>query len=675
MNAPFSHAQPQATARAAEIHFALYVYAAFLRLAPLAAQASGGLDEALVRWPFLDGYLGELAERGLEGVSLAQARALWAARIAEFEATAPSLPLCALAEAYGLDAEDLALLAAAAWTESEPRLGSVLEALHGVAGEGRFTTALLAQLDPHGDARLRTLLEAGLLETLQPQSPFGLRSVTLPETLAAALLGRGPSGAWRHRPADSLAGLEDLVLGKDLRLALEGAADLFAEGRLDLLTLRGPSHNGRRTLARAVAHRLGLGTLEAPLTGGAADADLAQTAALSSALQALRVFTAQPAVGEAVAAADAIWRRGPLIVILPPHGGVDAPGDLRRLDLVHPLPDRPARARLWARGLGERTTLDPADLAARWRMSSGAIDRAARSAEVNAAAARRETITLDDLAVARRMLGRETLDALATPVLVSPGWSQLVAAEATRGELATLEARCRHRETLAAMSGNPAAGVRALFKGVSGTGKTLAAGALASALGMDLYRVDLATVTSKYVGETEKNLDKVLSAAETLDVVLLLDEGDSLLGARTATQSANDRFANLETNFLLQRLESFQAVLIVTTNAPENIDTAFQRRMDVTVEFTPPGPEERARIWRLHLPSGHGASEAWIDEVAGRCAMTGGQIRNAALHAALLSLDARQPLAEAEITAAVEREYRKAGQVCPLRRAALARAR
>lgn len=670
MNAPFQH--PQASTRAAESHFALLVYAAFLRLMPLAARHCGGLEPALERWPFLDGYMGELAERGLEGVSLAEARALWAVRIAEFEAAAPALPLAALAEAYGLEPEDLVLLAAAAWADTEPRLGPVLEALHGVAGEGRFTTALLAQFDASGEARLRALLDAGLAETLQPQSPFGLRAVAVPEALAAALLGRGPAG---HRPADSLPSLDDLILTKDALEALAGAADLFADGRLDLLTIRGPAHNGRRTLARAVARRLGLGTLEGRLTGGAPDADLAAAAPLAAALGALRILAAEPGVGQTLAAPEAIWRRGPLVVVLPPHGGIDAPADLRRLDLDHPPPDRAQRAALWARGLAGRTDLDPADLAGRWRMNSGSIDRAARSAEVSAAAARRATIGLSDLAAARRMLGRESLDSLATPVPPAAGWSQLVAPETTRAELAMLEARCRHREAMAALAGGGrACGVRALFKGASGTGKTLAASALAGALGMDLYRVDLATVTSKYVGETEKQLDRLLSAAEALDVALLLDEGDSVLGARTQTQSANDRFANLETNFLLQRLEQFEAVLIVTTNAPENIDGAFQRRMDVVVEFTPPGPEERAAIWRLHLPD-HAAPETFIDELAVRCAMTGGQIRNAALHAALLSLDAAAPLAEAGITAAVEREYRKAGQVCPLRRASLARVR
>ena len=144
--------------------------------------------------------------------------------------------------------------------------------------------------------------------------------------------------------------------------------------------------------------------------------------------------------------------------------------------------------------------------------------------------------------------------------------------------------------------------MRALFSGSSGTGKTLATRILAGELGMDLYRVDLASVINKYIGETEKNLHRVLSRAEELDVILLLDEGDALLGSRTDVKSSNDRYANLETNYLLQRLESYQGIVLVTTNAGQNIDSAFQRRMDVVVDFVPPGADERWGIWQLHLP-------------------------------------------------------------------------
>jgi len=160
----------------------------------------------------------------------------------------------------------------------------------------------------------------------------------------------------------------------------------------------------------------------------------------------------------------------------------------------------------------------------------------------------------------------------------------------------------------------------------------------------------------------------VLSRAEALDVVLLLDEGDALLGQRTEVKSANDRYANLETNYLLQRLEHYQGIVLVTTNLGDAIDSAFQRRMDVVVPFYPPQPEERLHILRLHLPADHRVSPALLERVALRCALTGSQLRSAALSAALLALELQAPLADAHLEAALRGEYRKAGGICPLDR-------
>ncbi len=160
----------------------------------------------------------------------------------------------------------------------------------------------------------------------------------------------------------------------------------------------------------------------------------------------------------------------------------------------------------------------------------------------------------------------------------------------------------------------------------------------------------------------------MFARAEETDVVLLLDEGDALMGRRTSVQSANDRYANLETNYLLQRMESFEGVLVVTTNAVEHIDTAFQRRMDAVVEFRPPEFEERRAIWELHLPREHRVDGAWLREVASRCQFSGGQIRNASQHAALLAMEEGEALHTGHLEEAVLREYRKAKSSCPLRR-------
>ena len=231
--------------------------------------------------------------------------------------------------------------------------------------------------------------------------------------------------------------------------------------------------------------------------------------------------------------------------------------------------------------------------------------------------------------------------------------------------------RCRRREHLAAAAGPALAarlrpGVKALFAGPSGSGKTLAARHLAATLGMDCYRADLASLIDKHLGEFEKRCDALFGHAEVLDVLLVLDEGDSVMARRTDVRSSNDRYANLETNFLLQRLEDYDGILVVTTNAPERIDDAFKRRLDAAIEFRPPDARERWAIWRAHLPAAHGVSEDVLELIAARCPLTGGQIRNAALHAVLVALEAGAPVGETHVTAAVRREYDQAGGVCPL---------
>jgi SpoVK/Ycf46/Vps4 family AAA+-type ATPase len=258
-------------------------------------------------------------------------------------------------------------------------------------------------------------------------------------------------------------------------------------------------------------------------------------------------------------------------------------------------------------------------------------------------------------------------DSLAARVEGDASWAQLIVKDATSRELQVLEGRCLHREQLAStfaasMPGGMNRGVRALFEGPSGTGKTLAARVLATELGLDLYRVDLAAVVNKYIGETEKNLSRVLGRAEDLNVVLLLDEGDSLMTRRTEVKSANDRYANLETNYLLQRLEHYTGIVVVTTNAGHAIDSAFRRRMDAVVKFHLPDALERWRLWQAHLPNGHDIDPTALEEIAQRYQLTGGQIRNVCVNAELASL-ARddEQLALPQLRAAIQAEHRKAG--------------
>ena len=292
-------------------------------------------------------------------------------------------------------------------------------------------------------------------------------------------------------------------------------------------------------------------------------------------------------------------------------------------------------------------------------------------ARVSAAAQDRTALSGADLRAAVRSVNREALERLATCLPPLHSAAPPILSPVAAAELRTLVLRCRHRASLADAAGGPlrgtlSRGVRALFIGPSGCGKSLAARHLAASLNLDVYRVDLAAVVNKYVGETERNLEQVLARAEELGVVLLLDEGDALMTKRTDVTTANDRYANLETNFLLQRLETFDGIAIITTNAGSRIDSAFLRRIDATVEFVPPDADQRWQIWLTHLPARHVVSPALIEQIARRCSLTGGQIHNAVLHATLLSLDRDAPAGDEDVTTAVRREYRRSGASCPL---------
>jgi vesicle-fusing ATPase len=202
-------------------------------------------------------------------------------------------------------------------------------------------------------------------------------------------------------------------------------------------------------------------------------------------------------------------------------------------------------------------------------------------------------------------------------------------------------------------------GVTALFSGESGTGKTLAAEVLAAELGLDLYRIDLAATVSKYIGETEKNLRRLFEAAEASGAVLLFDEADALFGKRGDVRDGHDRYANLEISYLLQRMEAYRGLAILTTNLRANVDRAFLRRLRFVVQFPFPDAAQRAEIWRRELPR-----EAPLDGVdpARIAALTvsGGSIRSIALSAAFAAAEAGTPITPEHVLHAARIEYAKA---------------
>jgi SpoVK/Ycf46/Vps4 family AAA+-type ATPase len=211
-----------------------------------------------------------------------------------------------------------------------------------------------------------------------------------------------------------------------------------------------------------------------------------------------------------------------------------------------------------------------------------------------------------------------------------------------------------------------ARGVRMLFAGPAGTGKTLSAEVLANTLQVDLLVVDLSRVVSKWIGETEKNLAEVFETAERCRAVLLFDEADALFGKRTEVSDAHDRYANLETAYLLARLERFEGLAILSTNLRQNIDSAFTRRLEFVVEFGTPDHEQRLALWRCHLPkSGPLADDVNLEEFAATYPIVGGLIRNAAVAAAFLAAADNSAITRAHFLWAIRREYEKSGKAFP----------
>jgi len=669
-------------------HLGLVFYEAVLGVVAYAATraVASGQDAGapFAEHPFLEGYISELAPHLDPDASWDQALAAVSARRREWEEAAEGawLPLLALRTGLGLADEHVLALVLAGLVEEDARFGDVFEAAQAPKGGRRPAVALVHDvvrvsrpaLAGDGWTLARPLVEAGVVEVANPDAPRAGWQLRVPSALWTALRGETPPEPLpgvRHHPAESFEPLGEMILDPEVRGRLVELAALLGAGETRAVVVRGLAGSERLEALGAVAAALGRGVLEVRAAAGQ-NADTARVLGpLATLTRAVPVFTPELGPGETFELPE--WRGygGPLAVVAGADGGVGGAVAEHALTLQLP-PDPPAlRLRHWGRALPEADDGERERFARTLTLGARYIRRTAELARGYAALERRGGVTDADVRSAARAINRQQLDTLAQRLGDGGGWDRLVLHPSTVAELEHLERRCRHRERLLEsladdFPGGLNRGVRALFQGPSGTGKTLAARVLASALGLDLYRVDLASIVNKYIGETEKNLSRVLGRAEDLDVVLLLDEGDSLMGRRTEVKSSNDRWANLETNYLLQRLDGYSGILIVTTNAPGSIDSAFQRRMDAVVGFHLPDVEERLHLWRLHLPADHAVPWEAVEDAAARYELAGGQIRNAAVHAGLLALardDGR--VRDADLRASIEAEYRKAGASFP----------
>ncbi|WP_234379420.1 ATP-binding protein, partial [Streptomyces caniscabiei] len=304
-----------------------------------------------------------------------------------------------------------------------------------------------------------------------------------------------------------------------------------------------------------------------------------------------------------------------------------------------------------------------------YRLGGDRIERAARAA-VDLAAFDGTEVTAAHLRLAARLQSASGLERHARRIRPDVGWDDLVLPDKPLAQLRELALRARHRDRVLgdwrlSAGGGRGRGVLGLFAGESGTGKTLSAEVVAAELGLDLYVVQLSSVVDKYVGETEKNLERIFTEADRTDAVLLFDEADAVFGKRSEVKDAHDKYANMESAYLLQRLESFDGIALLTTNLRANIDEAFTRRLDLVVDFPFPDTAQRLALWRHSLGAVPRADDTDPTAVARDFELAGGSIRSAVVTAAYAAAGRGGPVTTADLREGAEREYRKAGRLVP----------
>jgi ATPase family protein associated with various cellular activities (AAA) len=359
---------------------------------------------------------------------------------------------------------------------------------------------------------------------------------------------------------------------------------------------------------------------------------------------------------------------GPVVVCARP--GATAHDGLRPVLSVSAVPlSADSRRRMW-RALLPELAADAPLLAARHLVEPATAAEAAADVRALRTLSGRSGSAADVLASIRARAG-VSLSAGAKLVRATATWDRLVLRPDRLAQLREALERLLHQSRVldewGFLEGRPGArGVRMLFAGPPGTGKTLSAEVLAHELGVDLLVVDISRVVSKWIGETEKNLAEVFDAAERAQAVLLFDEADALFGKRTEISDAHDRYANLETAYLLARLERFEGLAVLATNLRQNVDPAFIRRLEFVVDFEEPAAPERKALWRCHLPERAPlAADVDLGHLAALYPVVGGVIRNAATAAGFLAASEGVPIARAHLGRALRREYEKAGKAFP----------
>ena len=514
------------------------------------------------------------------------------------------------------------------------------------------------------------LCRTGLLDVIGA-GPRSSRELCLPEAFWPRLAGVPQPGPFEiaERGSDALAAL---ALAAPTRVAAEDVVGWLRQrgAHQALVLIQGTEGSGRETFARAVASELGLRSLLVD-AGQLEPLDQLRALVREAAWHVAAVIVRGPVRPELVGKLCA--ELSTLLFIVAPSGTqreLTASGPRPSIAVeIQPL-DAPEREALWNRLLADRghaPDATPRALGSRYRLGAGRLSAIARVARAASEARRDGLVTAADIQAACRNTDGSP-GSLATRMEGSFDERDIVLSAATRRELALITAWVRHGPGVFRVGGSGAflrgrSGLVALFAGPPGTGKTMAAQVLSHTLGLPMLRVDLSQVVNKYVGETEKNLARVFTDAEAEGALLFFDEADALFGKRTELRDAHDRYANLETAFLLQRLETHAGLVILATNLQSNLDVAFLRRIQVFAEFPLPEPLERQAIWERHLPQDRLDADVDLAGLASMFSLAGGDIRNAVIVAALLAAEEQALVSMRHLVIGVWRELRKSGRL------------
>jgi MoxR-like ATPase len=577
-------------------------------------------------------------------------------------------------ERLGLDALDAAVLAVCAAPELHPRYGRLYAYLQDDVTRRLPSPRLVASLltgdgvEPHDVlacfAPNARLVAIGAVRLLVPDQamPLADRPVKLSDRLAAFILGAGSGLLEAGAPvALRRVPLQPGIVGRHDSVA-DVARSLQAETHLPLVVC-GP--DAPAIVAAAAGQPLVLSDVR-DLERPRALADATLAAALEHALLCFDGLEDLNAAERSRLLEQIDSRPERSVLIGRTRREAQALADRTVLLVEVPFPSFTERRTAWEAFTG---TDGAADVAAKFRLS---IEQIVAAAEVSRVAARTRGLDAPepaDLDLGARHASSSRLGDLAARL--SPGYSfdDLVLPDRQRDLLRSISAYLRHRDRVLSEWGYELTvartqGLKVLFAGESGTGKTMAAQVLAAELGLDLFRVDLATVVSKYIGETEKNLERIFTAADGSNAILFFDEADALFGKRSEVSDSHDRYANIEVAYLLQRMELYPGAVILATNFKRNIDDAFIRRLDFVVDFPFPEADDRKKIWRLVLPhAAPVADDIDLDFLATQFKLSGGSIRNCSLAAAFRAADENGEISMGHLVRAVAQEYGKQGRL------------